>query len=138
MSTGTQISLVVGFALLVLLVALATRRSPRPPGPVTGDLTARLHGHIAAGRPIVAIKELRQETGMGLREAKEYVDALTATGEPPRPAQGVGDETLARVHALVAAGRVVLAVKAVRDETGWDLRRSKEFVDRLPRGGQAR
>jgi ribosomal protein L7/L12 len=107
---------------------------------VTGDLTTRLRELVAAGKAVLAIRELRRETGMGLREAKEYVDALAVTGEPPAPPPGevgevgeVGEQTLARARELAAAGRVVHAVKAVRDETGWDLRRCKDVVDRMPK-----
>lgn len=53
---------------------------------------------------------------------------------PPAPAPTeVGEETLARARDLVARGKIVHAVKAVREETGWDLLRAKLFVDTLPR-----
>jgi hypothetical protein len=45
----------------------------------------------------------------------------------------VSEETLARARELVYRGKIVLAVKAVRDETGWDLRRAKAVVDTMPR-----
>lgn len=96
------------------------------------DHLARVRDLAASGKKIHAIKELRQHTGMGLAEAKAYVDALTATGEPPAPPrEGVSEETLARVRELAATGEVVLAVKTVRAETGWGLKRAKDFVDGL-------
>jgi ribosomal protein L7/L12 len=86
----------------------------------------------ASGKQIEAIKELRAVTGLGLRDAKDYVDALVATGEPPPPpSDEVGAATLARARELVAAGKKIQAVKAVRDDTGWALGRAKDFVDRL-------
>ena len=93
------------------------------------DLT-KVRDLAASGKQIHAIKELRAATGMGLREAKEYVDALVATGEPPAPPR-LSEETMARARELAAAGKVVQAVKAVRDETGWSLKRAKDFVDGL-------
>jgi ribosomal protein L7/L12 len=45
----------------------------------------------------------------------------------------VSEETLARARDLVARGKIVHAVKAVREETGWDLVRAKAVVDTLPR-----
>ncbi len=139
MSTGTQIAIGVALGLVVFVLVRALRQrasSPGPPAsapPLTGDLETRLRSLLAAGKKINAIKELREHTHMGLKEAKEYVETLSATGEPPvaRPVAGVGEETLARARALVAEGKFVHAVKAVREETGWDLRRSKDVVDRL-------
>lgn len=178
MSTGTQILLGVAIAVVLFGGWLAVRRREPERRPVTPDLDARLKDLAADGKAIVAIKELRRETGMGLREAKEYVlglapdpprrdvdhvqalvaqgkkiqaikelrertgmglaeakayvDALTATGEPPAPPrEGVSEETLAHVRELAATGEVVLAVKTVRAETGWGLKRAKDFVDGL-------
>ncbi len=86
----------------------------------------------AQGKPIQAIRELRQRTGMGLKEAKQYVDALTATGEPPaHPRDELSPTAMAQVRALLAAGKTIQAVKLVREDTGWGLKRAKDFVDRL-------
>jgi ribosomal protein L7/L12 len=51
----------------------------------------------------------------------------------PEPTGEVSEETMAKARELVAQGRIVHAVKAVQDETGWDLRRAKAVVDRIPR-----
>jgi ribosomal protein L7/L12 len=184
MSTGTQILLGVCLALVLFaLVTAARRRTPAERRPVTGELTARVRALAAEGREVVAIKELRQATGMGLREAREhvlgqapparrrdddlvqtlvadgkkilaikelrertgmglreardYVEALAATGEPPAPPRtGVSDATLARARELKAAGKVVLAVKVVREETGWGLKECKDVVDQMPGRGR--
>lgn len=181
MSTGTQILLGVCIAVVLFAVGVAVRRRrPTERRPVTEDLTARLRDLVADGKAIVAIGELRRETGMGLREAKEYVfglspsprrrdddrvqalvadgkkilaikelrertgmglreakdyvDALAATGEPPAPpAADVTEATMARARQLAAAGKVVMAVKAIRDETGWSLKRCKDVVDGMPK-----
>lgn len=133
MSTGTQILFGVAIAIVLFAgVSLARRRKPAEPRPVTPDLDTRLRELVADDKKIKAIKELREQTGMGLREAKEYVDALEATGEPPAPPRyEVSEATMARARELAAAGKVVHAVKAVREETGWDLKRAKDFVDGL-------
>jgi ribosomal protein L7/L12 len=136
MSTGTQIVLGVAIALVVFVVVRALRRRPAagpPPEPLSGDLDTRLRTLVAAGRKIHAIKELRQHSQLSLKDAKDYVEALERTGEPPvrRPVEGVREETLAEARALVAAGKAILAVKTIRDATGWDLRSSKNVVDRL-------
>jgi len=137
MSTGTQIALGVALALVVFVLVRAVRGRPAPPPttPVTADLNSRLRTLLAAGKKIHAIKELREHTRMSLVDAKKYVDALEYTNEPPvramPPVEDVSAETLARARALVASGKVIHAVQAVREETGWSLRRSKDVVDRL-------
>jgi ribosomal protein L7/L12 len=55
---------------------------------------------------------------------------------PPVVLSEVPEEALARARALVAQGRIVHAVKAVREETGLGLAQAKAVVDRLPRNGE--
>jgi ribosomal protein L7/L12 len=134
MSTGTQIALAAVAVLGVVLVALGTRRKPPPPvreiSPAGSALAREL---MADGKLVQAVRVVRTETGLGLREAKEYAESLGATGEPPvpRPVDGVDEETRTRARALVRDGKPVMAVKVVRDGTGWSLRQAKEFVDGL-------
>jgi len=58
---------------------------------------------------------------------------MDVTGEqPPATRQDeVSEATLAQVRELAAAGEIVHAVKAVRADTGWGLKRAKDFVDGL-------
>ncbi|GAB1508284.1 hypothetical protein JCM33774_03250 [Actinophytocola sp. KF-1] len=96
------------------------------------DDLVRVRELAAEGKPIQAIKELRQHTGMGLKEAKRYVDALGATGEPLAPPRDeLSLAAMARVRALLADGKTIQAVKLVREDTGWGLEQAKDFVDRL-------
>lgn len=47
------------------------------PAPVNGvEVSAEVRALVVEGKPIAAIKKLREETGLGLREAKEIVDGL--------------------------------------------------------------
>lgn len=124
MSTGMQILLGVVVALVLFGGWLVLRRRrPVERRPVTPELDARLRELAEDGKAIVAIKELRRATGMGLREAKEHVFGLV-----PEPSRRVVD----KVQALVAKGRKIEAIKELRDATGLGLREAKEYVERLP------
>jgi ribosomal protein L7/L12 len=140
MSTGTQVALGVALAALLFIGYRVTRRRGPAPGPsrVSEGLTERLRVRIAEGKKVLAIKELRDQTGMSLRDARDVVDALDpATAPLAAPDPDVAPETLARARELVAARKPVQAVKVIRDETGWPLKRCKDIVDDL-RGGRRR
>ncbi|MEH7097249.1 ribosomal protein L7/L12 [Neobacillus vireti] len=47
------------------------------PDEVTADLQDELLSLIAEGKKIKAIKRYRMETGLGLKESKDYVDSLS-------------------------------------------------------------
>jgi len=135
MSTGTQIALGVGIALVVFVSVLALRRREPPPPvrEISRDGLARARELLSDGKLVMAVKLIRAETGLGLKDAKEYADSLADGGAPSvrRPVDGVSDATLAQAREFVAARKPILAVKVVRAETGWSLKDAKEFVDRL-------
>jgi len=72
------------------------------------ELSPAVMSAIVSGKKIQAIKLLRQETGLGLREAKAIVDALSARQgvEPDTSAPGFSEEGGAN-------GMVAIAVAAV-------------------------
>lgn len=96
---------------------------------------AEVRRELTGGQKIRAIKIVRDATGMGLRDAKALVErtghdpAAPDASAPPR-ARGIDAEVAAEVRALLAAGRPVQAVKAVRAATGLGLKDAKELVDR--------
>jgi ribosomal protein L7/L12 len=113
--------------------AVTNRHRGRPtPGTGQPDLTA-VRQLLGAGRKIEAIKVYRQLTGVGLREAKETVERLAATGQIPDrgqlpdPAQGMD---LSEVRQLLYAGRKIEAIKVYRQLTGVGLREAKAAVER--------
>lgn len=56
--------------------------APRPPAPGQSAVDQEVLRIVAAGRKIEAIKFVREKTGLGLAEAKAYVDALEAGRDP--------------------------------------------------------
>lgn len=87
---------------------------------------------LAQGRKIEAVKYVREYTNWGLKEAKDFVDALgnDSSASEVTPV-GITAEVRAKVHVLVQQGRVIEAVKQVRAATGWGLKEAKDYVDRL-------
>lgn len=149
--------MVVTIAGLVLLgaVVLMLRRSwgggfdrtwdpPSDPAPISvsrpAALDAAARAAIAAlaqdGNTLEAIKLVRERTGMGLKEAQDYVEAFASgTSRPaarsaPAP---TSRSTLAEVHALAAAGNKIAAIKLYRELTGVGLKEAKDYVDALGR-----
>ncbi|GAA4080776.1 ribosomal protein L7/L12 [Actinomadura miaoliensis] len=85
---------------------------------------------IGQGRVIQAIKEVRMDTGLGLKEAKDFVDALKDGRVPPRPV--IGAATLSdRVREFKANADVEAAIALVRAETGMSRGEAERFVAAL-------
>ena len=52
-------------------------------------LQQEVRGFLLQGQKIEAIKLVRQQTGSGLKDAKDYVEALEQGQSPPMPAPAV-------------------------------------------------
>ncbi len=92
---------------------------------------------VSQGQKIEAIKVVRAQTGMGLKEAKEYVEALTRgeqTAMPtPHPVSttNLTSADQAEIQSLLERGRKIEAIKIVRARTNMGLKEAKEYVERL-------
>ncbi|HEY84291.1 MAG TPA: 50S ribosomal protein L7/L12 [Chloroflexi bacterium] len=94
-------------------------------------LEQQVRGLLAQGNKIQAVKLVREQTGKGLKESKDYVDSMVKSASPEIPA-GISKETLAfEIKEFLAQGNKVMAVKRVHELTGWGLKQSKDFVDAL-------
>ena len=108
-------------------------------------LTSEVTRLLIQGQKINAIKLYREQTGLGLREAKEAVDLVEKglpVGSPElfrsqmssldveksTPLAGEPDEAVRR---LVLAGDKIRAIKLYREQTGLGLREAKEAIDHL-------
>jgi ribosomal protein L7/L12 len=94
---------------------------------------AEIRGALSAGNKIAAIKLYREATGLGLREAKDAVEALAA-GRPLAPvaastaAAAGGQQT---VVALLAAGQKIEAIRVYRETIGVGLKDAKDAVEAI-------
>ncbi|HMB92193.1 MAG TPA: ribosomal protein L7/L12 [Rhodothermales bacterium] len=101
------------------------------------EASKRIAELIQQGNKIEAIKLLRDTTGIGLKEAKNEVDRLSAelagqarSSTRPTTASETGQVPNA-VLALAQEGRKIEAIKLLREKTGVSLKEAKERVDAL-------
>jgi ribosomal protein L7/L12 len=128
----------------------ARRSAPAAPPPVARlddeELRARVAAELRQKGKIQAIKLLREQRPMGLKEAKDAVERLEAgTGftvidfdesdAARHPGTGLesrlSPEALARVRDLKRGGKVIQAIKLTREQTGLGLKEAKDLVDGL-------
>ena len=97
----------------------------------TADEIAAL---ASQGNKIEAIKLLREASGLGLKEAKDFIDRNPTAQElglvvrmaaKPSPT-GIGS---AEVRQLVAEGKIIEAIKLLREQTGLGLKDAKDVVE---------
>lgn len=133
----------------VVIVRSAPPAAEAPP--VDGsDLAGAARALLAAGKKIEAVKLVRERTGLGLKEAKDFVDGLeqgapAAPAVPVTPGQQGGilgelrsvmamtDDVNREIQALLAAGKKIEAIKLVRERTGMNLKQAKDLVEHAER-----
>jgi hypothetical protein len=138
--------LVIVIVAVVLVVATANRRRTSTPvvmptWPMTpSELTGHLRDLVAQNKKIHAIKLLRERTGLGLKDAKDAVEALAAgypvrhpalTTPPTPPAAPPRADLATRVRHLKESGQTEQAVFLVRGETGMNHDEATLFVNSL-------
>lgn len=147
------------FFLVVLLIGLlmtagAARRKAVPLPPqvaLAPDIEMSVRDLLVRRKKIEAIKLVREHSGLGLKDAKDVVDAMDAgysVGSGPGPgrlggpggfpgpggADMVAPETRARAEQIIARGALIQAIKLVRQETGLGLKEAKDYCEALRDG----
>lgn len=158
------VSLLVGFALGRVGTGPTSQSKLPAQSPMSLDLSrapiGELRALLMAGRKIEAIKRLRAETGIGLKEAKDAVDSMAVEMSAPGNFDGTGTplagnedytrqpllassasssettpaptpDTIAEIRQLIVKKNKIAAIKLYRKETGVGLREAKEAVERL-------
>ena len=115
---------------------LLAQSSPRSGAQApASDSYAEVRASLANGRKIEAIKLYRELTGVGLKEAKEAVEAMMAApSAAPVPSSNLDLEP---VRALMIKGRKIEAIKLYRELTGVGLKEAKEAVEAMPLTGSS-
>ena len=86
---------------------------------------------LASGNKIAAVKRYREETGLGLAEAKAAVEALEAGNSLADSVTSDDADLTDQVVSLLERGKKIPAVKLYRDLTGVGLKDAKEAVERI-------
>ncbi len=86
---------------------------------------------LASGNKIAAIKRYREETGVGLAEAKAAVESLEAGGSFTERIQADDSDLTSQVIGLLGRGEKIEAVKLYRDSFRVGLKEAKEAVERI-------
>jgi len=94
---------------------------------------ARVRGEIQRREMIAAIKAYREQSGVGIPEAKEVVDAVVrgdrlVSGDG-RPVAFTPAQTRAQVDQLVIDGQLIAAIQVYRQAYGAGLKEAKEAIE---------
>lgn len=141
-----QATVALGFMVVGgLWLRLKGRETVPPPEPppgihLEGDTTLRQL--MTEQHKLEAIKHVRQMSGAGLREAKDYVEWLThqmggGADEVDETGGNAGLAAAAQDHELLdllTQGRKIEAIKRARELTGVGLKEAKDWVEMLERG----
>lgn len=161
--------LTIGGLIILALIAVAIARRQSSSGIVTvnptpqatqaqpvesGDLAGAVRMVLERGNKIEAVKLVRERTGLGLKEAKDFVDGIergTAPATIPRTFGSSGNiigeireivataqDITEEVNALIDSGKQIEAIKLVRERTGLDLKQAKDFVERIEQSRRQR
>lgn len=96
------------------------------------QLPPQVQAALRAGRAIEAIKLLREATGLGLKEAKDRIDAEGQHGSPTVQYPQMPGTLPFQVVEAMQAGNKIEAIRLLREQTGMGLKEAKEAVDASP------
>ena len=86
---------------------------------------------LASGNKIAAIKRYREQTGVGLAEAKAAVESLEAGDSFTERVRPDDSDLTDQIVGLLGRGEKIEAVKLYRNQTGCGLKEAKEAVERI-------
>ena len=96
------------------------------------QLPPQVQAALRAGRAVEAIKLLREATGLGLKEAKDRIDAEGQHGSPAAQYPQMPGTLPVQVVEAMRAGNKIEAIRLLREQTGMGLKEAKEAVEASP------
>lgn len=92
---------------------------------------AEIRRLLESGNKILAIKRYREETGVGLAEAKAAVESLETSGSFTEIVQPDDSDLTQQIVHLLGRGEKIEAIKIYRQRFSVGLKEAKEAVERL-------
>lgn len=86
---------------------------------------------LGKGQTIEAIKLLRSATGLGLKEAKDLLDAYQQGAPLSDQLASAIDQLPASVMTALQSGNKIDAIKLLREQTGLGLKEAKDAVEAM-------
>lgn len=128
---GLGILALIGLAALRARIRIRQKKARFEIGPVTPAQDGSPEQLLRSGRKIEAIKRYREQKGVGLREAKDAVDAMEqrTVSLPAKSAALLRQVNDSEIEAQIRSGHLVDAVKLYRAKTGAGLKEAKDAVD---------
>jgi ribosomal protein L7/L12 len=96
---------------------------------------------VQDGKKIDAIKFVREQTGLGLKEAKDAVEAIERGESPDLPLRtvavphGVSGVDLDAINELLWQNKKIEAIKLYREQTGVGLKEAKDAIEAIEATG---
>jgi ribosomal protein L7/L12 len=97
-------------------------------GATSVDVDTAIQNAIRAGQKIEAIKLYREKTGLGLKEAKDAIDAMMTDKAPPPSPVAFANVDEAIDNAL-RNDQLIQAIKLFREKTGQGLAEAKRAME---------
>jgi ribosomal protein L7/L12 len=94
------------------------------------DLEQQVRALLDDGQKIAAVKLYKDQTGVGLAEAKQAVESMQAGAGPPSTSD-IGGDLEAELLRLLGRGDKLEAVKLYKDQKGTSLLEAKQAVESL-------
>ena len=98
--------------------------------PLSDALEGAIRSLLIQGQKIAAIKLYREQTGVGLAEAKNDVERMERGGSLPDNMAAATDLEQ-QILEIMAAGRKIEAIKLYRERTNAGLKDAKDAVEAL-------
>jgi ribosomal protein L7/L12 len=101
------------------------------PEPNPDSLEEAIRLLLARGQKIAAIKLYREQTGVGLAEAKNAVEMIERGGGLPNQETAAANDPEQQILELLTAGKKIAAIKLYREQTHVGLQEAKDAVEAL-------
>ena len=137
-----------GALLVIGLLIVIIRGNKRSDAAFTGNVSepsfaATSPAHIDAevrmligyGNKMEAIRVVREKLGLDLKDAKDLVDAMEHGAPIPMehaaPSPDAADKVDSEARELVSTGKLIEAIKLVREQKDLGLKEAKAYVEQL-------